>query len=328
MKINVVTVTYGKRFNLLKQVLDSVIIDKRVDKVILVDNGSDNPSEIDLYVKDALDNKVILIRNKNNKGSAGGFRQGIIESRSHECDYVLLLDDDNAMESGWSDYFSSILDFFPDKDNLVFKGNRHADLNLSSLPSEKSKILRIDYLSFKRIKKLFSKKNNSGNFWPALYMVHGAIAYGGALIPYKAILEVEPPLEKFYLYSDDVEYLFRMHKAGYKAYQLSRPFIYDLDQTFSDDSSHLSSFEESVSLIKLFFMTRNAYALVIMTKSQSRLSIIISGIIGISAKIIYAFIRLGVNKFTRERAGVILRAFFDGVRLKFNNEEILERYKR
>ena len=88
------------------------------------------------------------------------------------------------------------------------------------------------------------------------------------------------------------------------------------------------AFDKNVSLIKLFFMTRNQYALALMTESQTKLSIILNGVFGTSIKIAYAFIKLGINKFTIERSKILILAFYDGVRLNFSNEKNIKKYTR
>jgi len=326
MTINVVTVTYGKRFVFLEKTLNAVISDKNVDKIIIIDNGSLNSNEIDTYIKNNQNKKIILIRNKENKGSASGFKNGILEARKNKSDYVLLLDDDIVMENNWSEYFLNILNYFPTKDNIIIKGNRGENFNTINTKLEKQEIFRINY--FKKIKELFFKTNNTGIFQPIIYVPYGAFRYGGTLLPFKVIAEVETPFEPFYLYADDTEYFFRISQNGYKTYQTYRPMIEDIDHTFSNYSSSLMSFDKNVSLIKLFFMTRNQYALALMTKSQTKLSLILNGILGILLKIIYGFIKLGINKFTIERSKIIIRAFLDGVNLKFDNEINIKRYTR
>lgn len=330
MKINLIIVTYGERFHLLEKTLNAVMYDKNVCKIILVDNGSLNRTEIDSYIEKDKNKKIILIRNDNNEGSAGGFRKGIIEAQKNISDYVLLLDDDNVMEDNWSKYFIDKLNQFHDKDKVVLQGKRGINFNSQNIPLKNKKIFKIDYLSLDRIRKLIykTKINKIEIPQPMVYMPYGACRYGGTLLPYKSILETEPPFEKFFLYADDAEYLFRISENGYKTYQLDRPIIDDIDHTFSDGYLFLTSFDKRVSLIKLFFMTRNQYALSLLTRSQTKLSIIINGIIGISSKIIYAFIKLGINKFTIERSKIIILAFYDGVRLKFNNDENIKKYTR
>jgi len=306
MNINVITVTYGERFAFLEKTLNAIISDKNVNKVIVVDNGSTNGAKIDEYIKNDQKKKIIIIRNNKNEGSAGGFKKGIIEARKNKSDYVLLLDDDNVMGDNWSEYFINILSQFSNKDDVVLKGNRN--INSSN-----------DLI----------KEENQNTLNQFIYMPRGALSYGGTLLPFKAIVETEPPFEPFYLYDDDTEYLFRVSKK-YKTYQLNRPLVNDIDHTLStsNEMKYLRSFDKNVSLVKLFFMTRNQYALPLITKSQNKFSLLFLGGLKISAKIFYAFVKLGINKFTVERASLMIRAFFDGVRLKFDNDENIKRYTR
>ncbi len=324
MKINVVTVTYGKRFSFLEKTLNAVISDPRVDKIIVVDNGSTNRNEIDLYIKNESKNKIILIRNKDNKGSAGGYKSGIAEAIKNISDYLLLLDDDNVMENGWADYFINALNDLPDKEKIILKANRNDNFCLSKLPSEKDAVLKISI--FNKIKELFNKTSEACTTYSKIYMPFGAFSYGGTFLPFKAILETDLPFEPFYLYYDDTEYLYRVKQKGYKAYLINKPMVNEVDQTFSDDSKFLTSFDKKASLIKIYFRIRNQYALALMTKSQSKISLLINGLLVILGKTIYAFIKLGINKFTLNRSKIIFGAFFDGISLKFNTEEAVKKY--
>ena len=326
MKINVVTVTYGERFDFLKKTLDAVISDSKVDKIILVDNGSSNGTGIDSYIKNDSKNKIVLIRNKENRGSAGGYKAGIAEARKNVSDYVLLLDDDNVMEDGWSDYFLNALNNFPNKEKIVLKANRDDNFCLVELPSEKDKALKVDI--FKKINELFKKTKKPCTFHSTIYMPFGAFSYGGTFLPFKAIEETELPFEPFYLYYDDTEYLYRVKQKGYKAYLLNRPINTEVDQTFSDDSKFLTSFDKKASLTKIYFRIRNQYAIALMTKSQSKISLFLNGFLVILGKIAYAFIKLGINKLTLERSRIIFTAFLDGISLKFNTEEAVKKYTR
>ncbi len=320
MKINVITVTYGKRFVFLEKTLNAVISDSRVDKIILVDNGSENGAEIDAYIKNDQKKKIILVRHKENRGSAGGFRAGILEAIKNKSDYVLFLDDDNVIENNWSDYFIHILNYFPGKENVILRANRNDNFN-SARPVSKKEIFKINYFKFK-------KRKENGVFQPVIHLPCGAFRYGGTFMPFKAIEKTDPPFEPFYLYADDTEYFFRINESGYTTYKTYQPMIDDIDHTFSDILSPLASFDKNVSSVKLFFMTRNRYALALMTKSQTKLSLCVNGMFGISMKIAYAFIKLGIHTFTVERSKILIRAFFDGINLTFDNEKNIGKYIR
>ena len=96
-----VTVTYGNRFHLLKQVIDSALAEG-ISKVIVVDNNSVTQSREKLkeYEK-GLNGKIKVLYLDDNYGSAGGFKRGLEEAYNHkECEYILVLDDDNLLEEG------------------------------------------------------------------------------------------------------------------------------------------------------------------------------------------------------------------------------------
>lgn len=93
-----VTVTYGNRFHLLKQVIDRAL-SEGVAKVIVVDNNSVDESRNKLreYEKE-LNGKIKVLYLDDNYGSAGGFKRGLQEAYGDsECEYILTLDDDNLI---------------------------------------------------------------------------------------------------------------------------------------------------------------------------------------------------------------------------------------
>jgi GT2 family glycosyltransferase len=325
MDINVIIVTYGSRFNLLKQTIEAVLFDEEVKKIILVDNASFNSAEIDDYIKKDPAQKIILVRNNVNKGSAGGFKDGIIEARKNKSDYVLFLDDDSILEKNWSDLFLKSLNYFPDKNKIILKANRNDNFYVSILPSEKEKVFRVSF--YKKfvdfIRKTVQKEKV---FCPINYMPHGAFSYSGTFLPYQAIIENDLPFEEFYLYYDDAEYFYRIKNSGYKTYQLYRPSITETDQTFSNDTKFLTSFDKKTSIAKTYFRIRNQFAVALITKQQSKISLFFNGIIVILSKILYAFIKLGINDFTMNRASIILTAYWNGLNLKLNKSDI-EKYK-
>jgi GT2 family glycosyltransferase len=93
-KVCVVTVTYGNRWQFLEQVIKRALSFTEVNYVVAVNNASD-------YELPAPDKKVIVLTNTDNKGSAGGYKQGISYAFNKlDCDFIWLLDDDNLPEEG------------------------------------------------------------------------------------------------------------------------------------------------------------------------------------------------------------------------------------
>ena len=91
----VITVTYGNRLHLLKQVIEAVL-GMGVGKLIVVDNGSGNETKVGIakYI-DIHGYCIECIDLPENRGSAGGFRAGLERAAELEYDFIWLLDDDN-----------------------------------------------------------------------------------------------------------------------------------------------------------------------------------------------------------------------------------------
>ncbi len=91
--VSIVTVTYGDRWHLLRQVLKFADTSARVARIVVVDNGSRPP--IQPLVARAGFRKTIVIRSPRNLGSAGGFKSGLEAVRTYGPEWIWLLDDDN-----------------------------------------------------------------------------------------------------------------------------------------------------------------------------------------------------------------------------------------
>ncbi|MDK2861142.1 MAG: hypothetical protein PWQ37_3063 [Candidatus Petromonas sp.] len=109
-KVCVVTVTYGNRFHLLKQVIDAAL-NEGVYKIIVVDNNSEVESRNKLMEYEKLLNgKIKVLYLDDNYGSAGGFKKGLEEAyNDSECEFIWLLDDDNYPMNG---SLKNLLDFW------------------------------------------------------------------------------------------------------------------------------------------------------------------------------------------------------------------------
>src|SRR4051812_29956579 len=90
-KTCVITVTYGDRWEFLSTVLTRLLSIPGVSNVIVVNNAS-------VYIVDdrITDDRVTLLNNAVNQGSAGGYSQGMRYAFENiDADFFWLLDDDN-----------------------------------------------------------------------------------------------------------------------------------------------------------------------------------------------------------------------------------------
>jgi len=101
-----VTVTYGNRFHLLKQVIDSALAEG-VAKVIVVDNNSvpQSREQLKAYEHELGSDKIKVLYLDDNYGSAGGYKRGLEEAyEDPSCEFIWLLDDDNLMLNAWNEW--------------------------------------------------------------------------------------------------------------------------------------------------------------------------------------------------------------------------------
>lgn len=93
--IYAVMVAYRPDLEVIRTSLMSVVA--QVERVVLVDN-TEGYSKINLAWLRTLSPKIILIDNKQNKGLATAFNQGIDYALARKVDYVMLMDQDSQLE--------------------------------------------------------------------------------------------------------------------------------------------------------------------------------------------------------------------------------------
>ncbi|HCC06236.1 TPA: hypothetical protein DEP94_02690 [Candidatus Nomurabacteria bacterium] len=318
-KVAVVTVTYGKRWDFLSQVINSVINDVHVVKFIIVDNGSRNQKEIEDGVK-IYGEKVLIIRHDKNLGSAGGFHAGLKAVRDIDCDFVFLLDDDNVPEVGAIDRFLDIKKNFLKGDKIVLMGNR-VDLSGSqeyfykpSLRDLNPKGTFFEVFSFEKVInfiKLVSDINNkrSGPFLPIIPTI--GFIYGGAFLPITAVCEAPLPDKSLVLYGDDIAYSWGVKKAGYKSYVSTSPVIHDIDSSFGD--SHIFGlFNPSTRPFKVYYRIRNMVRISRENSPQWKITLLLSIFIWILGLCILGIFKYGITWKYFERVKLIIEAVYGG----------------
>ena len=96
----VVTVTYGRRWHLLRQVLHELVSHhEKISKIIVVDNDLAEPIS-ELVNESGWAPKVNVVRLGHNAGSAGGFGAGLQAGMQSGARLLWLLDDDNRPRPG------------------------------------------------------------------------------------------------------------------------------------------------------------------------------------------------------------------------------------
>jgi GT2 family glycosyltransferase len=244
-KVCVVTVTYGNRFNLLKQVVDAAF-KEGVYKVIVVDNNSEPESRKKLkeYEKELGSQKIKVLYLDDNYGSAGGFKRGLEEAYNDpDCEFIWLLDDDNKPMKGalqvlldfWNsvkEEDSALLSYrfkreYPAKESIIYnKPEIVLGLKNSFL---KFHIREFPKKIFRYLERIFLKKHNISMEEDYGFGSVPVAPYGGLFITKSIINKIGFPDESFYLYEDDTEWTYRITKNGGKIYLILNSKIDDID---------------------------------------------------------------------------------------------------
>jgi len=248
----VVTVTYGERTHLLRQVLESCLQDERIKKIIVVDNAS---NLMDAFFNNYDRERIKRIRLEENTGSAGGYYVGIEDAyKNNECQYIWLLDDDNCPTPKSLEALLTFIDnqlglvvvqslrpnYMPHKRLFSTKQpNRLFSTNNSFLGFNLNKF-------FYKVAFVFSGRKTNLNTTPSgLYNLEVPYTqYGGLLIDRSIIKSIGYPRKDFYLYSDDGEFTLRMSKAGFRIFIVRASIIDDIDRSWNntEDGNRIIAF--------------------------------------------------------------------------------------
>lgn len=230
MNVCAVTVTYGNRAAFVTR-LAEFLMAGNVRKMIIVDNGS--PSENNQKLRSLQDShnaRIELISLKENTGSAGGFKEGIMAARrDRDCDFIWLLDDDNLPEGNALEQL------------MLTYQKRNENCCLVSL--RKDRMLYRKIFNKADVKRKFTPYNGFINY-NILHSIRKKLLYSrkkddliaipyapyGGMFFHKQLLEtIGYPLQEMYLYRDDHEYSHRIVKAGLKIYLDRQSTISDME---------------------------------------------------------------------------------------------------
>lgn len=282
-KVTVVTVTYGERRALLRQVLDALPA-QGVGRAVVVDNGAQWPVKDELAA--TYGDFAQVVEMDRNTGSANGFGAGIRHALETGAEYVWLLDDDNR----------------PAPDCLAALGAAYQDL-LGQLPADLLAVLafrpehQADVAAGVPLRYVNPRRNSFRGFhvlnipykfrqrtpWgrprvrdalPA--HVDLLIATYSGLFFHRALVErFGLPRADFVLYADDIEYSHRIVRAGGRIALITTAAIEDLESSW-DKRQHQGGSSFSILLgqgsdLRVYYSTRNSVYLDVHCRPHDRL---------------------------------------------------------
>ncbi len=322
IKVSAVVVVYGSRWNLLRQVLDATLKDKRITNLIIVDNASINQEEMLEYSKTYPD-IIYIIRNEKNIGYSPAINKGLNYIRNTDCDYVFVLDDDCVPEDNYLDYFIQNLELFPNK-KVILSANRenvpgYREIFFDKIDRNNNvKGTIFEILTFKNIfnfikNYLYTKNKKKECFLPIIPT--SSFVTGGSFLPIEAVKEAPLPDPSLFMYGEDLQYSWGIKKLGYDSYLCYRPKIKDIDMTFDVNmkNSHIFGlFDKKTPDYKVYLRLRNSIRISIKNTYQNKLVLFINIIFWFLGLLILNLLKYGLNKFFIYRSKIVLQALKDG----------------
>jgi GT2 family glycosyltransferase len=243
LRSTVVTVTYGKRWALLRQALASARAEG-FTRAVVVDNGAEE--DIASMARDEFGlDFVDVVQLGRNTGSAGGFKAGIERACVLGTDLLLLLDDDNILEAGCASALSAAWEQHAStsaSDSLAVLAYRADRLREAAtlVPANGTENKPSAFLGFSWADAPFKvfRRTPWGRKWlmslPVQQEVKVAFAPYSGMFFHRDVISVHGlPDERFVLYADDTEFSYRITRAGGKIVLVTEAKITDLEPSWS-----------------------------------------------------------------------------------------------
>lgn len=333
-QIVIITVVYGKRWHLLKQVIDASLKEIRVIKFIVSDNGSSTPEIKDEYLK-KYGSRLEVIENNHNIGYSSAIKKAIERAREINCDYVLNIDDDSVPEDNYLDHYFSALKFFPNSEKIILTCNKetvsgYKEIFYNPVPTS----IKVDGTVFEplRVKNIlnffrnyiFSTQKRTYPFVPI--RPSSAFVTGGSLIPIQAVKDAPLPDETMIMYGEDLKYAWSIRALGYESYLVYRPKFYDIDLTFStsEPNSHIwGLFSSRVPDYKVYLRLRNSIRISREFSYQNKIWLFINIVFWFQCLILLGAVKTQLRNPFFHRVKIILQALRDG----YNKKDLPENIK-
>lgn len=320
VKVTVVTVVYGSRWSLLRQVAEACLADKKVTTFLIVDNGCSDSILMDEYAA-AHTGRVVILRQEKNIGYSGAINKGLTHARKTDCDYVFILDDDSVPEDGAISHFMENLRLLEGQ-KVILVGNRidvpgNKDIfTTRPLHDNPPRGTLFEVFSLKKCSNLYRLilgiKPRSG--YPFLPIVPTeAFVTGGTFLPIDVVRNVDVPDASMTIYGEDLDYAWRIRRSGYQSYACARPIIRDIDMTFPNYGDHIFGlFSANTPEYKVYYRMRNAVVISKRHSDQSTFALSANVFVWFLGVSMIGLIKVGFTKIYLSRVKLIAKALYTG----------------
>jgi GT2 family glycosyltransferase len=271
----VVTVTYGRRVGFLKKVIDASFA-SGVAEVVVVDNGLSPPARLDLEdLCRRYGTSIHVLTHRYNKGSAGGYKAGLVFAHHQtHCGFVWLLDDDNVPEpealrelhrahAGLESIAPNLLALL----SLRPVGRKHFEKLARGVPPELVFPRRSSFRHV-HIANLFDRRRRRRHFEASVSMDNDQAPvpipyapYGGLFFHIGLLDQIGYPEDAFYLYADDREFSYRIPRQGGSIFLIPSSRIHDIDLSahhcIRPGSAYQNLLNGDPQFFKTYYLVRN-----------------------------------------------------------------------
>lgn len=200
MKNGVVVVTYN-RLELLKECIQCI---RRqtipFEKVIIVNNCSDDGTTE--YLREfSADERFVILNQSENLGGAGGFYVGMEYANSCDLDWLLIIDDDAMIRS---DYMERLMDYAEKHQEVkALAGSVFVDGRVHTM-HRRNIVSQLFFIEKKISERMYQKESFSCD----------CATFCGLLVKGDVMRAIGLPKKEYFIWYDDTEYSLRLQKYG------------------------------------------------------------------------------------------------------------------
>ena len=315
-----ITVTYGERRDLLRQVLDALPA-QGIGKVIVVDNGARWPVKAELTAD--YGDLVDVVEMGRNTGSARGFAAGMQRALDLGAEYLWLLDDDNRPTPGC---LSALLHAYaglrerhpPDLlAVLAFRPEHQADV-AAGVPLRYVNPRRNSFRGFHVLDVPYKIRRRTPWGRPHISgalptVIDRAEAPYSGLLFHRAVVErFGLPRTDFVLYADDTEFSFRITRADGRIALVTSAITEELEASWHTHQSQSNSFGillHQGSDFRVYYATRNRAFFDLFCQQNNR------AVFALNRALYLVILRVfSLSTGTHSRMRLVRQAIHDGER--------------
>jgi GT2 family glycosyltransferase len=327
--VAVVTVTYGARAHLIRQVIAALRKhSERICDIVVIDNASIKPTESETGEPGP---RVHCIRLADNSGSANGFRVGIEFAMEHtNAELIWLLDDDNVPVAECLEKLLAAYHMLG-KGDVAVAGLRPSlrESVLATLGLMELRIPRNSFLGFhialvptkilRRLRGRIALAKGGECLLPLVLAEYAP--YGGLLLSRKMIETIGVPNPDFFLYADDYEYTSRISRSGGRLFLCASAVVEDIDVSWHKEMtrSHFLLSPHSNEM-KVYFSTRNRVFLEVTRYVTSPTLYAINRFVYLTGLIVHAVLVERDRRSIIRRVRLLRHAVSDGLSGKLGRE--------